>query len=166
MLRRIKQFGRRLLALNDTPERIAFAFALGVFLAFSPLLGLHTVLGLVLAFVFGLNRVAVLFGLLINNPWTIVPIYFAGTYVGRLFVAGAEWPRIPDLTLSRLANLEFWEGLASHWRVLKPLLLGSTILSVIFAAVSYAVALHLIRRGRRVEKVLASSAESCEETPG
>jgi hypothetical protein len=57
------KFLGRLLNLNDTPERIAFAFAIGVFLAFSPLLGLHTFLGLTLAFLFGLNRVAVLVGL-------------------------------------------------------------------------------------------------------
>ncbi len=35
----------RLLALDDTPERIARAFAVGVFLAFSPLIGLHLLLG-------------------------------------------------------------------------------------------------------------------------
>ena len=54
--RKFRHYLRRLLALDDTPERIALAFAVGVFLAFSPLLGLHTVLGLAIAFLFGLNR--------------------------------------------------------------------------------------------------------------
>ncbi|PYR60956.1 MAG: hypothetical protein DMF85_03510 [Acidobacteria bacterium] len=46
--------GRRwleqLLHTHDTPQRTAAAYALGVFFGFSPLLGLHTVLGLVFAF--------------------------------------------------------------------------------------------------------------------
>ena len=35
-----------LLHVNDTPERTARAFALGVFLGFSPFLGLHTIVAL------------------------------------------------------------------------------------------------------------------------
>ena len=46
--------GRRwleqLLHTHDTPERTAAAYAVGVFFGFSPFLGLHTVLGLVVAF--------------------------------------------------------------------------------------------------------------------
>ena len=38
---------RRLLALDDPPERTALAFAIGVFIAFSPFLGLHTILATV-----------------------------------------------------------------------------------------------------------------------
>ena len=34
-----------LLHIDDTPERTAAAFALGVFFGFSPFLGLHTLLG-------------------------------------------------------------------------------------------------------------------------
>ena len=53
----------QLLHAHDTPERTAAAFALGVFLGFSPLLGFHTGLGLILAFALKLNRVAVLLGI-------------------------------------------------------------------------------------------------------
>ena len=38
-----------LLHIDDTPERTAAAFALGVFCGFSPFLGLHTVLGVIFA---------------------------------------------------------------------------------------------------------------------
>jgi uncharacterized protein len=56
-----------LLHIQDTPERTAAAFAVGVFFGFSPFLGLHTVLGVVFAFLFNLNRVAVLLG--VSRPW-------------------------------------------------------------------------------------------------
>ena len=49
----------QLLHTHDTPQRTASAYALGVFFGFSPLLGLHTVLGLIFAFALRLNRVAV-----------------------------------------------------------------------------------------------------------
>ena len=39
----------QLLHTHDTPQRTASAYALGVFFGFSPLLGLHTVLGLIFA---------------------------------------------------------------------------------------------------------------------
>ncbi|MFX9081388.1 DUF2062 domain-containing protein, partial [Acinetobacter baumannii] len=40
---------RRLLALDDPPERTALAFSIGVFIAFSPFLGLHTIMATLIA---------------------------------------------------------------------------------------------------------------------
>ena len=42
---RIRRWLDQLLHTHDTPQRTAAAYALGVFFGFSPLLGLHTVLG-------------------------------------------------------------------------------------------------------------------------
>ncbi len=58
-------------AHDDTPQRTAAAFALGVFFGFSPILGFHTMLGLVFAFALDLNRVAVLLGVYSNLPWIL-----------------------------------------------------------------------------------------------
>ena len=69
---------RRLLALDDPPERTALAFAIGVFIAFSPFLGLHTILATLIAFVFRFNKVAIYTGTFINNPFlTLIPIIIA-----------------------------------------------------------------------------------------
>ena len=72
----------QLLQLDDSPHRIALAFGIGVWLAFFPILGIHTVLGLLIAFLFRLNRAAILVGIYISNPWTLAPLYMAGTVVG------------------------------------------------------------------------------------
>ena len=72
-----------LLHIDDTPERTAAAFALGVFFGFSPFLGLHTLLGIAFAFLLNLNRVAVLLGVYSNLPWIIAPYYAFATMVGR-----------------------------------------------------------------------------------
>ena len=73
--RRLRILLRRALHTADSPERTAAAFSLGLFLGFSPLIGLHTLLGLGLAFLLRLNRLAVLLGTFVLNPWTVVPIY-------------------------------------------------------------------------------------------
>ena len=142
---RVTRFFRRLFALDDTPERIAFAFATGVFLAFSPLIGLHTFLGLIFALLFGLNRIALFLGVFINNPWTLVPIYAAGTYLGSLFVGFPSLPQLPGFEWGALLSSGFWLQLASQWHIWKPLFLGSTILSIIAAVCAYLAALYVIR---------------------
>src|SRR5437773_10867735 len=71
-----------LLHIEDTPERTAAAFALGVFFGFSPFLGLHTILGIVFAFLLNLNRVAVTLGVYSNLPWIIASYYASVTLAG------------------------------------------------------------------------------------
>ncbi len=145
---KVKKVFRRLFSLDDTPERIALAFSLGVFLAFSPLLGLHTFLGLAFAFLFGLNRFALFLGVFVNNPWTLVPIYAAGTYLGGLFVGFPSRPVLPAFQWQALWSAGFWMQLAGQWNLLKPMVLGSSILSLIAAALSYIAALYFIRQRR------------------
>jgi hypothetical protein len=157
MRRTIPVYLRGLLALDESPQRIALAFAVGVFLAFSPFLGLHTLLGLGIAFLFGLNRVAMLVGLFVNNPWTLVPIYGVATYVGGLFVGFPGRVSLPEIGWNQLWNANFWIGLASQWRILIPTLLGSLILSVIFAALSYPLALYLLKNARECRSQRSSS---------
>ena len=144
-------FIKRLLMLEDSPERIAKAFALGVFLAFSPLIGLHLFLGITLPFIFNLNRLAFLLGVFINNPWTLFPIYAAGTYLGGLIIGFPAGLTMPALEWDALWSAGFWKQLAGHWHILKPMVVGSFILSIFLSALSYIIALSLIRHQRARE---------------
>jgi uncharacterized protein (DUF2062 family) len=148
MRKKTAQFVKRLLALDDTPERIARAFALGVFLAFSPFIGLHAILGLGVVLFCGLNRAAFLLGLFINNPWTLVPIYAAGTFLGGLLMGFPSRPTMPELEWKELFSGSFWGQMAGQWPMLKPMVLGSFVLSILLSALSYLIALHLIKQRR------------------
>src|SRR5687767_15597996 len=76
---------RRLLAIDDPPERTALAFAIGVFIAFSPFLGLHTIAATLVAFLFRFNKIAIYAGTFLNNPFlTLVPIIVASYALGAL----------------------------------------------------------------------------------
>src|SRR5207247_4542045 len=68
--------------VEDTPNREALAFAIVLFISFFPLLGIHTGLALGIVIAFRLSRVAILTGAWVNNPWTIAPMYTAGTLLG------------------------------------------------------------------------------------
>lgn len=144
---------RRLLALDDPPERTAFAFSVGVFIAFSPFLGLHTIMATALAFFFRFNKVAIYTGTFINNPFlTLVPIIIASYGVGA-FVLGRPLA-LPEegLRLLRephLTDSAYWRALWAGWsELLLPFALGGTLLSVVCSLAAYPVTLRFLRARR------------------
>lgn len=145
---------QKLVSLDDSPQRIALGFAVGVSLAFSPLLGLHTVLGLLIAFAFGLNRFAVLVGVFVNNPWTLLPIYGLATYVGGLLVGFPPSMPVAALGFGVIFQTRFWVEVAGAWAFWKPLLLGSAILSFTAGALSYLIVLLVVTRAKGTGKGL------------
>jgi uncharacterized protein len=148
-----------LLHVADTPERTAAAFAVGVFFGFSPFLGFHTVLAIVVAFLFDLNRVAALLGVYSNLPWIIAPYYAIVTMIGAKIIGQAP----PEGFKTRLVALfemsvfhgEFWHQLIT---ILKPLLwpytVGSLIGAVLMAAIAYPLALAFVTSRRRLHDII------------
>lgn len=129
----VERWLESLLHIHDTPARTAAAFGVGVTIGFSPFLGFHMVLGLVLAFVFNLNRVAVLAGMWVNLPWFMPPYYAATTAFGA-WITGT--PVSPQLLaqLQDIGNLASWrERMAELGRLLRPLLLPYTLGSMLVA---------------------------------
>lgn len=133
-----RDFLRRLLLLGESPHRTALAFATGVFLAFSPFWGLHTTLGLAAAFVFRLNRVAVLIGVWTNTPWTLGPTVSLGTALGLLLMGNEV--RFPNIPPHSLFSTEFWRVTWGELgNLFWPFFIGNTALSVIAALTAYFV---------------------------
>lgn len=137
-----------LVKIPDTPERTALAFSVGTFLGFSPFLGLHTLLGVGAAFLFRLNKVAVMLGVWSNVPWIVIPYYGFSTWLGIKILGTQEGHPPPSLTIDNLMSSQFWFSLSGHWRLLFPAVLGSMILSVLIAMVAYPIALFILRRYR------------------
>lgn len=143
--------GRRwldqLLHTHDTPKRTAAAYAVGVFFGFSPFLGLHTILGLVVAFAFNLNRVAVLLGIYSNLPW-ILPAYYTLATMGGAALLNVDVP--PGLLKDfRLALTDAsWGEFRSFAKTLTPLLwsyaLGSLLGAAVLALTAYRASLTMI----------------------
>lgn len=154
----------QLLQLNDTPHRIALAFGMGVWLAFSPLLGLHTVLALLIAYLFRLNRAALLVGVYVNNPWTLAPLYMAGTVLGcEIFGVSTEGLEAIDF---RLHGRAFYRALVDGLRpYVWPFVLGNTLLGVLGGIVSYVVLREVLERRRAASAAAAGQAPTGQPPP-
>ena len=148
-----------LLHVADTPQRTAAAFAMGVFFGFSPFLGFHTMLAIIVAFCFDLNRVAALLGVYSNLPWIIAPYYAIVTMIGAKIIGHAP-PAGFKAQLSALFEMsvfhgEFWHQLIT---ILKPWLwpytVGSFLGAIAMAAIAYPLALAFVTSRRRIHEII------------
>lgn len=134
---------KQVLAVKEPPRRIAAAFALGVFIGMSPFLGIHTILGLALAWQLKLNKFVTLIGVYVTNPWTIVPIYSFGTWVGAE-VMGLH-NIIPAIDWSHITFL----GIIENFKpLLLPFLVGSLLVGSIVSVIAYMTIYGLVRKNR------------------
>ncbi len=149
---------RRLLAIDDPPERTALAFSIGIFIAFSPFLGLHTIMATVVAFAFRFNKVAIYTGTFINNPFlTLVPIIIISYAVGAFILGrplGIPNEGIELLQDPHLFSRDYYRRLFQQsWSIVWPFTVGATVLSVVCSLLAYPLTLWALRkRGLRRNK--------------
>lgn len=147
-LKRIELFFvYRVLHVNDTPHRIALSVAIGIFVAWTPTVGFQMILTILLAALFRANKLVGVPFVWISNPVTLVPIYRYCNYaVGRALLRGEHLP--PDFSKVAVVphswSLDcwltsirtFWEA---TWHAMCPLWLGSIVVGLTLAAISYGI---------------------------
>ncbi len=135
--------------VHEQPERLAAAWAVGLTIGFSPLMGLHTVLALLIAFIFRLNKVDVFLGTLIINPWTL-PIYFPVAVLVGKRITGVRVPRFVLPRPEEVLHAAVWR---EHAPWLRSVLLtwgaGATLLALIAGVVTFVALRQMIRFHRR-----------------
>ena len=141
-LANIRSYLTQVLHLNESPHRTALAFAVGVFIAFSPTYGLHTLSALFCAWAFRLNLVALMAGALINNPWTALPI------LGLTLWTGVWLMDVPEAAAFNWQEIRIETLYAQIAPYALPFFVGGFVLSIVTAAVSYPIAYFLISRHR------------------
>lgn len=88
---RMKNMGQRLRARLEktglSSSQVAWSGSLGIYLAFSPFLGIQTLLVFVFSFLFRAHA-GIIFTVLytVNNPWTMIPIALFDYIVGAGFL--------------------------------------------------------------------------------
>jgi len=119
-------------------HKLAFSFAVGSYIAFSPFIGFHTVMTLLLAHVLRLNLMTTFAGsLLINNPWTMVPIYSIGYFFGVWFCSYLPGTDI-FVTHEWLVKYIGISGIS-----VRSFLIGGNLLGIIVAVILYPIMRHL-----------------------
>lgn len=141
-----RYLGHRLNRIKAEPHRIALGFACGVFISFTPLIGLHVAIAVGLALLLRSSILAALIGTIVGNPLTFPFIWMAAFRLGGMFVFTAE-PSLPSGSL--LARIDSLASLAENWEaLLAPLMIGSTILGLFFGMASYVLLYWLLQRAR------------------
>lgn len=140
----------RLHRMEGTSRSIASGVAFGVAAAMTPFYGLHTVVAIGIAWIFGANILAAALGTLANNPWTAPPVWF-GTYYAGAWMLGSDASSNPDFItmFKHLTESVFNRDVAlfaeSIWPVLLPMAIGSIPFALIGGLGTYLVLEPLIR---------------------
>jgi uncharacterized protein (DUF2062 family) len=145
-LAKIRTYLTQILHLDESPHRTALAFAVGIFIAFSPTYGLHALSGVFCAWAFRLNAVALMAGVLINNPWTTLPILGATLWTGLQLM---EIPQGGSLSWEEIRIETLYAQIAPY---ALPFFVGGFVLSLLAAALSYPIAYVVIARHRRLRR--------------
>ena len=109
----------------------------------SPLLGIHTVLGIAVAWIFGLNKFVTVVGVYVTNPWTIVPIYTFSTWMGARILGMDSGMHHIDW-----AHLNMTELMQTIGPLLLPFVVGSTLLGFLSSLASYCLVYRAIKKRR------------------
>ncbi len=143
--------------MDSSPHKRALSFAIGVFIAFNPTYGLHTVEVFIIAGLFRLNLPLLFIGAWVNNPWTILPVstfcYFVGRWVLKPFGIAYD----PN-AWGRMVHLLTHAGWREWFTYLPPMLLhegipfvvGSLLVATVAGILTYLVSMAVLSRRSRM----------------
>lgn len=141
--------GKKLLSLRDTPHAVAGGAAIGIFIGFTPLFGIKTLLSLGLAYLLRCNPIAAVIAVSLHDviipfwPFLLKVEYDIGAWILGRF---QELPPKPDIHHFRFQDMLKW---TTFFHVGLPLLVGSLFVSAPAAVLSYTGMLRLLQYRER-----------------
>ena len=177
--RRLRERATAVLHLNEEPSRLAVGMAAGVFIGLTPFYGLHTLLALVVAWAFGLNKAATITGAWLNLPWFAPFVYAFCLRLGEAVISG-DWSGFSLASVHGLASsvggilqASPWETAGTLWEAIwgmlfhasVPLFVGTTIVGVVLAVAAYFITLEGVRDVRRLRARIHHSPEPSARPP-
>ncbi len=153
---------KRILRISATPHKVALGFAIGIFLACSPLFGMHIILAVFFSWILRGNFAAAIIGTIFSNPLTFLLIVMADYKVGYLCLS--LFSNVDEISLSQIHTL--FDGLTlsnasrlfkGAWEsIMRPMFLGGTLLGFIFGGFSYIGVYRAITRfqQKRYQKII------------
>jgi uncharacterized protein len=137
----------KLLRINDSPQKIALGFGLGVFVGVMP--GTGPIAALVCAFIFRANRASALLGSLITNTWLSLIFLLlsikTGSFLLRLnpeVVAGDWQTFIKHFSWAQLFQ-------ASARSIVIPIAIGYFFISLYAGILAYAIVYFYVTNKRK-----------------
>ena len=141
--RLVRYYKHRVGRLSGTPYFIAAGFAAGVATSFTPFIGLHLLIGGVVAWILRGSLVAMVFGTLIaGNPWTF-PFIWVGTYKLGKMLLGQHGNGTYASALEH--GFSFSDVLEKPLELLLPMVIGSIPLVILSWAISFYFVRQLVK---------------------
>ena len=142
MIEKVTHLVTRLVLAERSPHKLASSFCVGVFVAFSPFLGLHNIMMLAVAWFGHLNFAMIYFSChIFNNPLTMVPLYWLDHAVGEkicLWLFNSTlinenpvwiaWVNQKISCLTGLSGISFWA-----------FIIGGNVLGLLIAGMLYPI---------------------------
>ncbi len=137
-MRKLARYWYLRLRRRSTPDRLARGLAAGVFTSMFPVFGFQIILAVLLSTCIRGDQLVAALGTWVSNPFTYVPIYTFNFQVGCWLMGSRE---------------KFvWQGadlLGLGQSILVRLMLGSCLVALVSAILSYFLGLWFFRRIRR-----------------
>jgi uncharacterized protein len=139
----------RVLSINDSPHRIALSVAIGIFITWTPTIGLQMILTVALCFLLRANKLVGVPFVWISNPLTIVPIYAPNYFVGCWILSQPVTGAWKSLITASTASTDGWlDRIATSFDAMKPIFLelwvGSIAVGLVLGIITYFVVYRMI----------------------
>tara|TARA_B100000029_G_scaffold462816_1_gene495620 strand:+ start:2719 stop:3192 length:474 start_codon:yes stop_codon:yes gene_type:complete len=143
----------KLIKISDTPHSISLGFAIGVFLAFTPLIGFHIAIAIFFSWLVNANYLSSVAGTFVGTPITYPFIWISSILVGNMFIS------VDEFNKNLFENISFYSW--DFFLLIKPFMwsfvIGSTFLGLISSFSSYFLLKKLIilyrKRKLKIKKV-------------
>lgn len=152
----LKRLVNWLLMLDDTPHSIALGAAVGLWISFTPTIGLHMALVMGLSLLMRMNRAAALAAVWVNNPLTVIPVFFFNYLVGAWVMLSEPITlgHFRDLFASAAVHETWYENLLyiclaagkATLEIIVPLWVGSLVVATAVAVPAYFIVRRLARK--------------------
>lgn len=138
-IRKIRLFFSHLLRINEPPNVIARGLAIGLFIAFLPLMGFQMSVGILAAILLRQSVTPIIVMVWVTNPATFIPIYMFNYHVGKTIT------NFKDLPVLRLHWPIDWSVMVPMgWKFFSTLWIGSVCVGAATAIVLYFVSIPII----------------------
>ena len=146
----IKTLYNKLFLINDTPQKIAIGFGLGVFSGIIP--GTGPIAALTLALIFKVNRASALIGSLLTNTWFSIVTFLLSIKLGSAMV-GLDWHIVKEGWMAFI-NHPNWPDLLKIpvLRLILPAVIGYFIIALGSGILAYLISLLALKIKGRFNK--------------
>jgi len=142
---------KELFKINDTPQKVALGFGLGVFSGIFP--GTGPLAALFLAFIFRANKASALLGSLLTNTWLSFVTFIFAVKIGSA-ILDISWLEVKKDWIHFATHFHHWGDLLklSILKVVLPVMLGYLAVALCLGFLVYLVTLIIITKLKHENK--------------